>query len=69
MYKILFTHSYFLRFDAKQWATGNPIRRWVLICGRNDAEKGYEVDFADTMFAHSPEEILIQSRNTSPTSL
>ena len=24
MKKILFTHSYFLRFDPKQWATGQP---------------------------------------------
>ena len=24
MQKVLFTHSYFLRFDPKQWATGKP---------------------------------------------
>ena len=54
---ILFTHSYFLRFDPKQWALGQPypplgtlyaaaLMRW----------NGFNVSLFDTMFAHQPEE-------------
>jgi radical SAM superfamily enzyme YgiQ (UPF0313 family) len=54
---ILFSHSYFLRFDPKQWALGQPypplgtlyasaLMRW----------NGFRVSLFDTMFAHGPEE-------------
>ena len=59
MYKILFTHSYFLRFDPKQWAAGQPYPPLgTLYAAGLMREKGYEVDFADTMFAQRPEEII-----------
>jgi len=59
MYKILFTHSYFLRFDAKQWATGQPYPPLgTLYAAGLLREKGYEVNFVDTMFAKSAEEIV-----------
>ncbi len=59
MYKILFTHSYFLRFDAKQWATGQPYPPLgTLYAAGLLREKGYEVDFFDTMFAKSADEII-----------
>jgi anaerobic magnesium-protoporphyrin IX monomethyl ester cyclase len=56
MYKILFTHSYFLRFDAKQWAAGQPYPPLgTLYAAGLMREKGYEVDFLDTMFVESSE--------------
>src|ERR1700752_818960 len=67
MYKILFTHSYFLRFDPKQWAAGQPYPPLgTLYAPGLMREKGYEVHFADTMFAHSPEEIIDAIRKHQP---
>lgn len=58
MKNILFSHSYFLRFDPKQWATGQPYAPiGTLYAAAQMREKGYEVSFFDTMFAHAPEEI------------
>jgi anaerobic magnesium-protoporphyrin IX monomethyl ester cyclase len=57
--KILFTHSYFLRFDPKQWDTGQPYAPlgtlYAAACAR---EKGHEVFLFDTMFASSPDEVI-----------
>ena len=59
MKKILFSHSYFLRFDPKQWATGQPYAPLgTLYAASFIREKGYPVSFFDTMFAHRPEEII-----------
>ena len=59
MYKILFTHSYFLRFDPKQWAVGQPYPPLgTLYAAGLMREKGYEVHFADTMFEESAERIV-----------
>jgi len=58
MYRILFTHSYFLRFDPKQWTLGQPYPPLgTLYAAGLMREKGYEVSFADMMFAESPDEI------------
>ena len=57
MNKILFSHSYFLRFDPKQWATGQPYAPLgTLQAAALIRENGYAVSLFDTMFAHSPEE-------------
>ncbi len=67
MYKILFTHSYFLRFDAKQWTTGQPYPPLgTLYAAAVMREKGYEVNFKDTMFATGPEEIMDDMRKHRP---
>lgn len=59
MKKILFSHSYFLRFDPKQWATGQPYAPLgTLYAAAFLREKGYPVSLFDTMFAHRPEEII-----------
>ncbi len=59
MDKILFTHSYFLRFDPKQWATGQPYPPLAtLYAAAVLREAGNNVSFFDTMFCHSPEEIV-----------
>ena len=59
MKKIFFTHSYFLRFDPKQWATGQPYAPLgTLYAAAFMREHGYAISFFDTMFAESPEEII-----------
>ncbi len=58
MKKILITHSYFLRFDPKQWAGGKPYAPLgTLYAAAVLKEKGYKVSFFDTMFSAGPEEI------------
>jgi anaerobic magnesium-protoporphyrin IX monomethyl ester cyclase len=58
MNKLLFTHSYFLRFDPKQWATGQPFAPLgTLYAAAVMRQQGYTVSLFDTMFAHGPEEI------------
>src|SRR5512138_41465 len=56
--KILFTHSYFLRFDAKQWATAQPYAPLgPLYAAALMRDQGFDVSFFDTMFARSANEI------------
>ncbi|HLF46411.1 MAG TPA: cobalamin-dependent protein, partial [Chitinophagaceae bacterium] len=59
MKKILFSHSYFLHFDPKQWETGQPYAPLgTLFAASLIREKGYEVSFFDVMFSQSAEEII-----------
>ncbi|MBA3827507.1 MAG: B12-binding domain-containing radical SAM protein [Taibaiella sp.] len=59
MKDILFTHSYFLRFDAKQWALGQPYAPLgTLYAASLMRENGYQVAVFDTMFAKSAEEVM-----------
>ncbi|HEX3768765.1 MAG TPA: radical SAM protein, partial [Puia sp.] len=59
MKKILITHSYFLRFDPKQWATGKPYAPLgTLYATSYLKEHQYQVAFFDTMFTRGPEEII-----------
>jgi len=59
MKKILFTHSYFLRFDPKQWEQGQPYAPLGTIYAAALMRKnGYEVSLFDTMFAHAAEDII-----------
>lgn len=59
MSKILFSHSYFMRFDPKQWATGQPYAPiGTLYAAALMRENGHKVAFLDTMFAHGPEEVI-----------
>ncbi len=67
MKNILFSHSYFLRFDPKQWATGQPYAPiGTLYAAALMREKGYNVSFFDTMFAHSPEDISTSVEKHNP---
>lgn len=55
MKKILITHSYFLRFDPKQWATGQPYAPLgTLYAAAFLRQHGYGISFFDTMFAKGP---------------
>src|SRR6185503_5178810 len=57
--KILFTHSYFLRFDPKQWETAQPYAPLgTLYAASLMRESGYEVDFFDAMFANGADDII-----------
>ena len=60
MSKILFSHSYFMRFDPKQWATGQPYPPiGTLYAASLMRIKGHEIKFLDTMFAYGPEEVIL----------
>lgn len=57
--RIQFSHSYYLRFDPKQWATGKPYPPiGTLYAAALLRQYGYPVFFFDTMFAHGAEDIL-----------
>jgi anaerobic magnesium-protoporphyrin IX monomethyl ester cyclase len=67
MKKIFFTHSYFLRFDPKQWATGQPYAPLgTLYAAAFMRQYGYPVSFFDTMFASGPAEIISPLKNEQP---
>jgi len=58
MDNILFSHSYFLRFDPKQWSIGQPYPPLGTITAAAFArENGFKVTLFDTMFAETPEEV------------
>jgi anaerobic magnesium-protoporphyrin IX monomethyl ester cyclase len=64
---ILFSHSYFLRFDPKQWATGQPYPPLgTLYAAALMRESGYHVSLFDTMFAISPEEVIPELEKFDP---
>jgi anaerobic magnesium-protoporphyrin IX monomethyl ester cyclase len=65
--KILFSHSYFLRFDPKQWATGQPYPPLgTLYAAALMRQHGYSVSLFDTMFAHSANDIESTLNNQPP---
>jgi radical SAM superfamily enzyme YgiQ (UPF0313 family) len=67
MKKILFSHSYFLRFDPKQWETGLPYAPLgTLYAASLMRQNGYEVALHDVMFARGPEEIIPAIENFQP---
>ena len=58
MKKVLFTHSYFLRFDPKQWRTGQPYAPLgTLYAAALLRVHGFDVALFDTMFAQGPDDI------------
>jgi len=59
MSKILFTHSYFLRFDPKQWVTGQPYAPLgTLYATSLMKENDHEVFFHDSMFAEKASDVV-----------
>ena len=59
MSKLLFTHSYFLRFDPKQWETGLPYAPLgTLYAASLMRQEGYDVALHDVMFANGAEDII-----------
>src|SRR4029450_9976888 len=58
MNKVLFSHSYFMRFDPKQWATGQPYPPLATIgAAAVLRENGFTTSLFDTMFEETPEGI------------
>lgn len=56
--KIVFTHSYFLKFDPKQLKTGQPYAPLgTLYAAAVMRENGYEVLLHDVQFTDGPEEV------------
>ncbi|HEY0680354.1 MAG TPA: radical SAM protein [Chitinophagaceae bacterium] len=65
--KILFSHSYFLRFDPKQWQTGQPYPPLgTLYAAAVMRENDCEVSLFDSMFAHGPGEVIPFLEKHSP---
>jgi radical SAM superfamily enzyme YgiQ (UPF0313 family) len=58
MKTVLFTHSYFLRFDPKQWQQGQPYPPLgTLYAAALMRQNDYRVSLFDTMFVSDPEEV------------
>ena len=65
--KILFTHSYFLRFDPKQWSMGQPYPHLgTLYSASLMRAQQHEIAMLDTMFAYGPEEIIPPLQEHNP---
>jgi anaerobic magnesium-protoporphyrin IX monomethyl ester cyclase len=65
--RILFTHSYFLRFDAKQFKTAMPYPPLgTLYAAAYLRKHGYQVSLFDTMFAHTANDIKDTLDNYKP---
>jgi anaerobic magnesium-protoporphyrin IX monomethyl ester cyclase len=59
MKKLLFTHSYFLHFDPKQLATGQPYAPLgTLYAAAYLRQHGYDISFVDTMFSQGADEVI-----------
>ena len=57
--KVLLTHSYFMRYDPKQWSLGRPYPPLgTLIAAAVLREAGHEVILFDTQLSNSPDEVL-----------
>jgi anaerobic magnesium-protoporphyrin IX monomethyl ester cyclase len=64
---ILFTHSYFLRFDPKQWAQGQPYPPLgTLYAASLMRQNAYKVSLFDTMFTLTPDEVIAAIDETQP---
>ena len=67
MKSIVFTHSYFMRFDPKQWKTMQPYPPLATIYAASlMRENGFNVSLFDTMFVKSAEELLPELKKNKP---
>ena len=67
MNRILFSHSYFMRYDPKQWATAQPYPPLATIgAAAVLREKGFGVSLFDTMFVEKPEEVIPRLESERP---
>lgn len=65
--KVLITHSYFLRFDPKQWKQMQPYPPLsTLLSASILRDKGYKVHFVDTMFMQGPGELATALNEFTP---
>jgi anaerobic magnesium-protoporphyrin IX monomethyl ester cyclase len=67
MKKILFTHSYFYKFDPKQWEAKQPYPPLgTIYAAAIMREAGYQVSLFDTALIDSPETIMLVIENEKP---
>ena len=67
MSRLLFTHSYFLRFDPKQWKLGQPYAPLGTITAAAYLRKnGYEVFLHDVQWEESPAAIQTSLKKYDP---
>ena len=67
MKSILFSHSYFLRFDPKQWALGQPYPPLgTIYAAALMRQNNYAVSLFDTMFVSDPEEVKVALIESKP---
>lgn len=67
MDKVLFSHSYFMRFDPKQWATGQPYPPLATIgAAALLREDHFRVSLFDTMFTEDADEVLPRLEKERP---
>lgn len=65
--KVLFSHSYFMRFDPKQWETAQPYPPLgTILAAAVLREAGHEVSLFDSQFAHAPEEVIPYFEKNKP---
>jgi anaerobic magnesium-protoporphyrin IX monomethyl ester cyclase len=65
--RILFSHSYFLRFDPKQWSLGQPYAPLgTLYAAAFMRQNNFSVSLFDTMFCQQPEAIIPELEKTQP---
>ncbi|HEU4717213.1 MAG TPA: radical SAM protein [Bacteroidia bacterium] len=64
---ILFSHSYFMRFDPKQWEQGQPFAPLgTLLAAAVLREKGHDVHLFDPQFSYDAEEVIPFLEKYSP---
>jgi radical SAM superfamily enzyme YgiQ (UPF0313 family) len=67
MKSILFSHSYFLRFDPKQRQTAQPYPPLgTLYAASLMRENGFDVSLFDTMFSHQADEVVAHIEKCRP---
>ncbi|MEO6681999.1 MAG: cobalamin-dependent protein, partial [Ginsengibacter sp.] len=67
MKNILFSHSYFMRFDPKQWSIGQPYPPLgTLYAASFMKQHGYNVSLFDTMFSFHPDEVIPHLKKIKP---
>ena len=67
MADILFTHSYFYKFDPKQWRAKQPYPPYgTLYAAAVMREAGHSVQLFDTALSDSPGELLPAIKSFSP---
>src|SRR6185437_8527990 len=68
MAKILITHSYFLRFDPKQWKAMQPyppLGALYAVSVLRDAD--FKVDFYDCMFSSGGDDVILHLKKSQPS--
>lgn len=67
MAKLLFTHSYFMRLDPKQWERNMPYPPLMTITAASWLrQEGHEVALFDPMFVHAPEMLAPRLKQEKP---